>query len=226
MMTFEEIKSKEDANKGKNSYKHLPEYDAVYLKLDDWACLSRIKEFTEFCDEAFKEIQTKRASHLIIDLRNNPGGDLLNTEVFVIYLIKEPNLSFEGAVPLTTEKYHKFYHENNPLRFEGTVYLLIGEMSTSASTVFAGIIKNRHSTTIIGQEPVEPPTFFGGSNKFKLPNTELLLSVPNCKIVVPGSMNDGRGIIPDYEVKQRPEDTAKGVDTALKFTMDLIKHVK
>jgi len=31
------------------------------------------------------------------------------------------------------------------------------------------------------------------------------------------------GIIPDYEVKQKPEDTAKGVDTVLQFTLNLIK---
>ena len=38
-----------------------------------------------------------------------------------------------------------------------------------------------------------------------------------------GSKNDGRGVIPDYEVKQKPEDTAKGVDTVLQFTLDLIR---
>ena len=41
---------------------------------------------------------------------------------------------------------------------------------------------------------------------------------------MPGSKNDGRGVIPDYEVKQKPEDTAKGVDTVLQFTLNLIKE--
>ena len=30
-------------------------------------------------------------------------------------------------------------------------------------------------------------------------------------------------LLSDYEVKQKPEDTAKGVDTALQFTLNLIK---
>jgi hypothetical protein len=225
LMTFGQLKAKEDTNKGINSYRYLPECDTFYIKLDDWACWSRIREFTEFCDEAFEEIQKKEPSHLIIDLRNNPGGDLLNTEVFTTYLIKNPNLSFEGAIPLTVKKHHPFYRENNPLIFTGSVYLLIGEISTSASTVFAGIIKNHPSATIVGQEPIEPLTFYGGTTNFELPNTGLLLSVPQVKYVVPGSKNDGRGrsIIPDYEVKQKPEDTAKGVDTVLQFTLDLIE---
>jgi hypothetical protein len=223
MMTFGQLKAKEDTNKGINSYRYLPECDTFYIKLDDWACWSRIKEFTEFCDGVFKEVQKKKGSNLIIDLRNNPGGDLLNTEVFTTYLIKNPNLSFEGAIPLTVKKHHPFYRENNPLIFTGSVYLLIGEISTSASTVFAGIIKNHPSATIIGQEPIEPLTFYGGTTNFKLPNTGLLLSVPQNRFVVPGSKNDGRSIIPDYEVKQKPEDTAKGVDTVLQFTLDLIE---
>ena len=194
--------------------------------MDDWACWSRIKEFTEFCDEVFKEVQEKKASNLIIDLRNNPGGDLLNTEVFTTYLIKNPNLSFEGAIPLTVEKHHPFYRKNNSLRFTGSVYILISEISTSASTVFPGIIKTHLSVTIIGQEPIEPLTFYGGTTNFILPNTGLLLTAPQNRFVVPGSKNDGRGIIPDYEVKQKPEDTAKGVDTVLQFTLDLIKKAE
>ena len=221
MMTFDEIKAKEDPNKGKNSYRYLPEYDTFFLKLDDWSDWGRIKEFTEFCDEVFNEIQKKEASYLIIDLSNNPGGDLFNTEVFTTYLIKNPNLSFQGAVSF--KRLAPFYRENNPLRFKGSAYLLMDEISMSASTTFAGIIKKHRSATIIGQEPIEPLTTYGGTTNFELPNTGLLLSVPQDKFVVPGSKNDGRGVIPDYEVKQTPEDTAKGVDTVLQFTLNLIK---
>jgi C-terminal processing protease CtpA/Prc len=124
---------------------------------------------------------------------------------------------------LTVKKHHPFYRENNPSRFAGSVYILVGEISTSASTVFAGIIKNHPSATIVGQEPIEPLTFYGGTTNFELPNTGLLLSVPQVKYVVPGSKNDGRGIITDYEVKQKPEDTAKGIDTVLQFTLNRIK---
>ena len=224
MLTFEEIKAKEEPNRGKNSYRYLPEYETFYVKLDDWADWGRIKEFTKFCDEAFEEIQKKEPSHLIIDLRHNPGGDLWNTEVFTTYLIKNPNLSFEGSIPV--KKLNPFYRGNNPLRFNRSVCLLMDEISTSASTTFAGIIRNDRPATIIGQEPIEPLTFYAATTNFESPNMGLLVSVPQVKYVVPGSKNDGRGIIPDYEVKQKPEDTAKGVDTVLQFTLNLIKDNK
>ena len=56
-----------------------------------------------------------------------------------------------------------------------------------------------------------------------MPNTHLKLQVPRELIVLPGNKDDGHGVIPDYEVKQRPEDTAKNVDTVLQFTLNLIK---
>ena len=56
-----------------------------------------------------------------------------------------------------------------------------------------------------------------------LPNTELSFSVAAKRFVDAGGKEDGRGIIPDYEVKQKPEDTAKSIDTALEFTLNLIK---
>ena len=224
MMTFGQLKAKEDTNKGINSYRYRVEYDTFYLKLDDWACWSRIKEFTEFCDEVFKEIQTKKASHLIIDLRNNPGGDFVNMEVFTMYLLNKPYQSFQGLNSLAVNKSHRFHDGSNPLRFDGSVYILVGENSTSASTIFPSIIKHSRIVTIIGQEPHEPLTLYGPATSFELPNTCLLATAPRDIIIVPGSKNDGRGVIPDYEVKQKSEDTAKGVDTALEFTLNLIKE--
>ncbi len=223
MMTFGQLKAKEDTNKGINSYRYRAGYDTFYLKLDDWACWSRIKEFTEFCDEVFKEIQTKKASRLIIDLRNNPGGDFVTVEVFIMYLLNKPYQSFQGLNSLAVNKSHQFYDGTNPLRFDGSVYILIGENSTSASTIFPSIIKHSRIVTIIGQEPHEPLTLYGPATSFELPNTGLLATAPRDIIIVPGSKNDGRGVIPDYDVKQKPEDTAKGVDTVLQFTLDFIK---
>ena len=41
-----------------------------------------------------------------------------------------------------------------------------------------------------------------------------------------GDPGTTRGVIPDYEVIQSEEDTKKGVDTIMDFTMKLIKNPK
>ena len=50
------------------------------------------------------------------------------------------------------------------------------------------------------------------------------IPVPSKLIFQACGKSDGRGVIPDYEVSQKPEDTAEGVDTVLQFTLELIKN--
>ena len=50
-----------------------------------------------------------------------------------------------------------------------------------------------------------------------------MAAVPGRSFVFAGGKDDGRGVLPDYEVKQKPEDTAKGADTVLQFTLNLVK---
>ncbi|MFX0195885.1 MAG: hypothetical protein ACFFCW_07170, partial [Candidatus Hodarchaeota archaeon] len=59
---------------------------------------------------------------------------------------------------------------------------------------------------------------------FILPNSQVEAGVASKLLICAGGKRDGRGVIPDYEVKQKPEDTAKGVDIVLQFTLNLIKN--
>ncbi len=244
MMTLDEIKTKEYPDKGRNSYRYLPGYKAFLITLDDWSDFGKIKEFIAFWDKVFSEIQEQGASSLIIDLRNNPGGDLVNVDVFLAYLVnKTYYISHEKTVKLSRQYCKQKginvsakmvgtfkrvgpykYSRATPLRFDGAVYLLVGVNSTSASTAFAANIKHSRAVTIIGEEPAEPLTTYVHSLKFELPNTHLMMRSPCAIFVWPGSKGDGRGVIPNHEVRQSAEDLAKGVDTALQYVLDLIEH--
>ena len=58
---------------------------------------------------------------------------------------------------------------------------------------------------------------------FILPNSQVEAGVASKLLICACGKPDGRGVIPDYEVKQKPEDTAKGIDTVLQFTLNLIE---
>ena len=64
---------------------------------------------------------------------------------------------------------------------------------------------------------------YGEARSFKLPNSGLNAVIATKHFTQAGSKSGGHGVIPDYEVKQKPEDTAKGIDTVLQFTLNLIK---
>ncbi len=240
-MTLDEIKVKEGSDKRKNSYRDIPQYHAYLIELNDWASVEGIKKF---CSEAFKEIHEREVSNLIIDIRNNPGGDNKSAETFIEFLTDKPYQLFEEVQAKLSRQFCSRYGAQvsdeltgsiftkkvpltqpgpNPLRFKGQTFVLIGIRSTSTTTAFAAAVKHFGIGKVVGQEPAEPLTVYGHAFDFTLPNSGLK-AVSACGVYVcAGSKSDARGVLPDYEVKQKPEDTAKGVDTVLQFTLNFIK---
>lgn len=118
-------------------------------------------------------------------------------------------------------KPHK--QKRNPLRFKGNTYLLINGGSYSMSVMFAAIIQDHGFGTLIGEETGQPANPYGGVYYIRLPNTQLAISTSAARAFRPSGEVTGRGVIPDYVVKQTPEDREKEIDTVLEFTKELIK---
>lgn len=113
---------------------------------------------------------------------------------------------------------------DNPLRFKGTVLLLVDGGSYSTSTSFAACLKHFRIATLVGEETGDPTTCYGNIINVKLPNSGLVVCVPSRAFVMVGDRNDGRGVTPDHTVKQRRSDTAKGVDTVMQFALNLARE--
>ena len=108
-------------------------------------------------------------------------------------------------------------------RFKGTVYLLIGKPTFSAASNFAATVKHYGLATLIGQETSGERDHYGSVVWIQLPHSQLKGQVSTAHMVTVGGMEDRGGVKPDYEIRQKPDDTAKGVDTALQFMLCLIK---
>jgi hypothetical protein len=109
-------------------------------------------------------------------------------------------------------------------RFKGSTYLLIAEPTFSAGSNFAAAVKYFEIATLIGQETSGKKDHYGQVVPIQLPNSGLTGQVSTAHFITVGGMEDTGGVKPDYEVRQKPEDTAKGVDTVLQFTLNLIKN--
>ena len=113
---------------------------------------------------------------------------------------------------------------DNPLRLKGKCYVLIDRLVFSSGCQFASVVKCFNIATVIGEETWGTTAAYGAIREHILPNSGLKFYVPSKYIVQACGKPDGRGVIPDYEVKQNPEDIAKGVDTVLQLTLNLIKN--
>ncbi len=238
-----------DAVEKRNYCKWVLDYHAALLNISHFG--GNLEKFKRFLAETFQKIQNQKVSNLIIDIRENPGGNSNSGDALLEYLTERPYRQFEeaeiklsaqaeqGLIPLRQENPGLFENKkqgdiisfelplrkpaDSPLRFKGRVFVLIGPRSFSSSASFAAAIKEFQIGKLIGEETGDPTIVYGNIIKTTLPNSELVVGVPGRAFVLAGGKEGGRGVLPDYEVKQKPEDMAKGVDTALQFTLNLIK---
>lgn len=114
--------------------------------------------------------------------------------------------------------------KRNPLRFTGETYLLTSLNTFSSASMLASTFKCFELGTIVGEETGGLTVSYGEFIRFYLPNTGIRCGVSHKRFVQACGKEDGHGVIPDYEVKQTPEDREKGIDTVMEFTKQLIKE--
>lgn len=227
------------------TYHTLTEYNAGLIEFNLFLDLEGFKIFLK---RTFEKIQASKPSALIIDIRNNPGGNTRLGDELLKYLTDKPFSQFELAqVKLSPQLYNKnSYYQNeygdnkigsvvtvelypmhpadNPLKYSGPIYLLIGPKTASSAMSFAAAIKELKIGTLIGEETTDTPVNYGAYLSFKLPNSKLNLCVASKRIVCIGGKENGRGVLPHYEITQKPEDIIENVDTVLQFTLDFAKR--
>jgi len=98
---------------------------------------------------ALKELKADGAEKLILDLRGNPGGLLLEAVNIVGLFVPK------GQLVVTTkskvEKYNKtYYTKNNPLDLDIPLIVLIDGGSASASEIVSGALQDLDRAVVIG----------------------------------------------------------------------------
>jgi hypothetical protein len=109
--------------------------------------------------------------------------------------------------------------EENPLRFEGEVYVLIGPGTISSASLLAAAVAEYNIGILVGESMGGGATHYGNVFDFYLPHTGIKIQMPTC-------VNYGHGlgpIEPMYKVRQTLSDLIQGIDTQLAYTLKLIE---
>jgi carboxyl-terminal processing protease len=155
--------------------------------------------------EAIRDIESKDARDLVLDLRNNPGG-LLNVcvEIADMFLDRGVIVSTRGRFDRANEVLYATPGKATEL----PMAVLVNEGSASASEILAGALKDHEKAVLVGKK-----TFGKGSVQtlFNLPDSSGIF-VTIAKYYTPsGKVIDKVGLEPDIEVegefgKERDED--------------------
>jgi len=142
------------------------------------------------------------------------------------------------ALTLFTSKRHSdgYYHFGyferhyySPMKqdhFDGSVYILTGGYSFSATCLFAGALKGQSNISLVGEET--GGGYYGNTAwmipDVSLPVTGVRFRLPRYRLVADrGRVKDGRGIIPDVPALPSVEALSKGLDFKTAKVKELIR---
>lgn len=195
--------------------------------LEDGIGYISVLEFDQITDSQFKAqieaLQEQGMEKLIVDLRDNPGGELTTVVSMVDYVIEDG-----GRILTVADKYGKeeIYQAEDGHRLDLPIVVLVNENSASASEVFTGALKDYGAALIVGTK-----TFGKGIVQTLLPLSDgsAVKLTTNHYYTPEGHDIHGKGIEPDVEIELNEEAAVMPVipeelDNQLQKAIELLKE--
>ena len=93
---------------------------------------------------------------------------------------------------------------DNPLRFQGRTYVLVGRNTYSSAILFANVMQDFHFGKLVGAASHVRARQSGGTQNFKLPNSGLELGVPRLIFQRPSGIASPVLVQPDIVLPDDP----------------------
>ena len=218
------------------SYRYLEGYKVGILTMRS---MENPKEFEEWLKDIFPQLREKDAD-LIIDLRDCQGGNSVLGDMVISY-ISEKDLHVSGGESYSKvseqlkkqrdyewlqnakigdvieEMLEEFVINTRGFGFNGNVSVLTSPFTYSSADGFVKNIKEFDLGRIVGEETGSVSPRYGDNVIIVLPNSKI--SVGIATRYMPSDEKTG-GVIPDYEVKPKPDDLITGEDRVLNFVLE------
>ena len=180
----------------------------------------------------FERIFLAQPRNLVIDLRNNQGGDVENGVLLLSYLINRPFKIVEEYNRVKKGRLVKCkgpspgFHRPDKNQFMGQIYVMLNGGSFSNSAIVSSCLRENTNAIFVGTETGGNPNVLAGyAKEFELPNTRIKVEIPTKQFIMTSLMkNDGSGLIPTHEIDPDIQDNIHRNDRQLAFVMRLIKE--
>jgi len=191
------------------------------------------QDFNAFLDSAFNDISEKKIRQLVIDIRNNQGGNDENGAILYAYIALKP-FKYYASLESMQGKFPDSAHPNLKMQYpkknayRNNIYILANGRSFSASAEFASIVKTNNRGVFVGEEV--GGGYYGntsGEDAFvTLPASKLSARIPMVKytMAVKNLGNANSGIKPDYAIYPTIKSIIEKDDEQLTFAIKLAKR--
>lgn len=195
-----------------------------------WPDKQRYFALTRDCFARLKDAGVKR---LVIDVRTNGGGDDdMWKEGILRYIADRPykhasrgikrvleadpskgevaGQIVDGLVPSDTKPV-----TDEPLRFGGSVYVLVGPQTYSSAVLFSNVVQDYGFAKVAGVGGAVRTRQSGGTRSLTLPNTGLVLSYPRFVLARPSGKVEPLLLQPDLPLTDDPLRPRAAIDALM-----------
>jgi len=196
------------------------------------------QDFETEIAKAFKQINDAKIDNLILDLRNNQGGDikygvyllsyLLHQDFRVVELYYKVSNETSNYQLVKTSGEELGVHKPKKDNFKGQLYVLINGGSFSNSGIVATTLKQYGKAIFIGNETGGSNRVLAGwTNEYSLPKTNIHIEIPTKQFMLLENLPlTGHGTMPDFEISETIEDILSNKDKVKDFAIKLIADKK
>jgi hypothetical protein len=206
--------------------------EAALLTIDEFYWSDKPK-FYDFTRAAFERMRDAGTRTLIIDIRANSGGDddvwyegimpyiattpYRNGSTYLLKIIEGRAKEGQKVGDVVRGAQDTVYQPqlDNPLRFKGKVYLLIGPRTYSSAVLFSTAVQDNGFGTLVGVGGGARSTQSGGIQFIKLPATGMTFVVP--RFVLTRSSGRAGLLQPDVLVAGDPFQPRAAIESILRL---------
>lgn len=212
-----------------------------FALLPDHAALLTINQFVwpdervfqAFTKDAFTRMRDAGVTTLIIDVRENTGGDDSMWKDGVLpYLADKPfrngssylkkviagRASGSEQIGDVVAGFGDTWVQPdlaNPLHFSGTTYVLVGRLTYSSAVLFSNVVQDFGFARLAGAGGYARTRQTGGVQNVVLPNTGLQVSIPRFVLDRPSGEREPALVHPDLVLPDSPFDRMETVNALL-----------
>jgi len=191
-------------------------------RLPDGNCFIRFDTFADskIIDQVLAALDQCGPQGVVIDLRNNPGGELHQLRRFLDRILKNGSpagaeLSHDGRTEWHTSRFTRPY--------SGAVAVLVGSTTASAGEIFAAAIQDNVRGRLIGRTTNGSVMY---AKRYMLPDGGQV-QVPIIDFLRSGNRRiEAVGVVPDIRVLPTLADVRAGRDAALELAVSALHDGK
>ncbi len=169
-------------------------------------------------EEELKDLEKNKIDSLIIDVRNNPGGHLLQVTNVIELFTKKNKIIYQISKKGSIKKVKDKTKESR----DYDVVVLINRSSASAAEVLSSALKYSYGAKLVGTTTYGKGTV---QSSYKLDNGATLKYTTQKWLTAKGTWINSKGVNPDYEVvldEEYYEDRNEEKDNQLQKAIEVL----